>query len=55
MRLLAEGYPKYKYLFEAVSNCMRSFQVLGEPNKASIYQTDNVQFEGLLQEEKDLF
>jgi len=39
-------------MFEAVQNCIRAFQ-WGE--KVSPYQTDNVIFEGLLQQEKDLF
>jgi len=51
-RELATAIPKYKYLTEAVENLIRSFQN-GE-NK-SIYQTDSIAFDGLIQAEKDLY
>lgn len=29
IKALADGVPKYKYLFEAVSNCMRAYKIGG--------------------------
>jgi len=52
MKALADGIPKYKYLFDAVSNCIRAYK---NGDKKSPYQTDDVEFAGLLQQEKDLF
>ena len=50
---LAEGTPKYKYMFETVHNCMKSVQVGATKTP---YQTDNVNFPGgLLQQERDLY
>lgn len=46
MKQLAEGIPKYKYLFEAVSNLMRAYSPNGEGRTP--YQTDNVNFPGLI-------
>lgn len=52
IKALADGVPKYKYLFEAVSNCIRAFKIGGS---RSPYQTDSCHFEGLSQQEKDLY
>jgi hypothetical protein len=46
MKALSDGTPKYKYMFEAVANCVKAFKN-GE-NK-SFYQTDQVNFGGLIQ------
>ncbi len=46
LKALAEGVPKYKYMLEAVSNLIRSYQI-GEA--ISPFQTDNVGFTGLIQ------
>ena len=45
LKQLAEGVPHYKYIYEAVSNCIRAFkphgdQIPGTPN--SPYQTDDI-------------
>ena len=51
LKALAEGSPKYKYLFEAISNCVRAY-VNGEPTPNSVgpspFQTETVNFEGLI-------
>lgn len=52
MKNLADAAPKYKYLLEAVNNCMKAFKN-GETR--SPYQTDDVAFESLLQQERDLY
>lgn len=49
---MMDGVPKYKFLFEAVSNLMKAYQVGDKP---SPYQTDNVDFQGLIQQERDLY
>jgi hypothetical protein len=46
MKNLADAIPKYKYLLEAVSNCIRAFKN-GEVR--SYHSTDDVAFESLLQ------
>lgn len=52
MKALSEATPKYKYLFEAVSNLIRSFK---NGDLRSPYQTDDLPFEAILQQERDLF
>ncbi len=43
--------PKYKYLFEAVSNLIRAYK----NHQKSPFQTDDVRFEQLYQQERDLY
>lgn len=45
MKNLADAPPKYKYLIEAVSNCIRAYKSGGDRTP---YQLDDIQFEGLL-------
>lgn len=52
MKALADGTPKYKYMFETVSNLVRAWRN-GEAR--SPYLTEAVPFPGLVQQEKDLF
>lgn len=51
MRMLAEGTPKYKYIFIAVSNLIRGCK-FGQAK--SPYQTEDTVY-ALLQQEKDLY
>jgi hypothetical protein len=59
MKTLQDGVPHYKYIYEAVSYCIRGYsppgvQTQGTPN--SPYQLDDIQgYEGLAQQERDLF
>lgn len=52
MKFMAEAIPKYKYLLETISWCIRSckFSSLRSP-----YQLDELNYEGLTQPERDLF
>jgi hypothetical protein len=52
MKNMAESIPKYKYLIETLSNCVRSCKF--GPSKTP-YQIDDLNWEGLEQNEKDLF
>lgn len=52
LKNLADATPKYKFLIEAVSNCIRAFS---NGEKRSPYQLDDANFEALLQCERDLF
>ena len=59
LKTLQDGIPQYKYIYEAVSYCIRGYsppgvQTQGTPN--SPYQLDDIQgYEGLIQQERDLF
>jgi hypothetical protein len=59
LKTLQDGIPQYKYIYEAVSYCIRGYsppgvQAQGTPN--SPYQLDDIQgYEGLIQQERDLF
>lgn len=52
MKNLQDAPPKYKYLIEAVSNCIRAFK---NGEKRSPFQLDDVAHESLLSQERDLF
>ena len=57
LKNLAEGVPQYKYIYEAISYCIRGFkphgdQVQGTPN--SPYQLDDTAHPGIQTQERDL-
>ncbi|CDW78729.1 UNKNOWN [Stylonychia lemnae] len=52
MRNLSEANPKYKYLIEAVSNCIRSFR---NNSDRTPYQIDDIQPWELMPQERDLY
>ena len=59
LKNLSEGIPHYKYIYEAVSYCIRAYKPPGvqTPNTPnSPLQLDDVQgYEGIIQQERDLF